>query len=182
MTIRHPSIPRLLLTIVFASHFLFAVAFIPSSWNLLHKNASTLQSSSKIHLGLFSMGDSKKNISKDMEAKKAIDSVVNALRKDKVAQSELGNLLQVTNILGFGSPTPGKLAVRFNASFQKNGKGLSLKPMSFRPPSPNPSEGGRGVMVGQVKASVDAVNGRVLECTVFRDLGYGRSFNLNIPR
>ena len=117
-----------------------------------------------------------------MEAKKAIDSVVNALRKDKVAQSELGNLLQVTNILGFGSPTPGKLAVRFNASFQKNGKGLSLKPMSFRPPSPNPSEGGRGVMVGQVKASVDAVNGRVLECTVFRDLGYGRSFNLNIPR
>ena len=36
----------------------------------------------------------------------------------------------------------------------------------------------RGTMVGQVKASVDQATGKVVECSVFRDLGYGRAFNL----
>ena len=40
------------------------------------------------------------------------------------------------------------------------------------------SESQRGTMVGQVKASVDEATGKVVECSVFRDLGYGRSFNL----
>ena len=53
------------------------------------------------------------------DAKKAIDAVVKALRSDGAAKKELGNLKKVENVLGYGSPQKGKLAVRFNASFQK---------------------------------------------------------------
>jgi hypothetical protein len=114
-----------------------------------------------------------------VEAQKGIDKVVNALRKDSVANQELGRLEKVTNVLGFGSPTPGSLAVRFNASFKKVGKGLSAIPLPFGLGQSNVSEG-RGQMVGQVKAALDIKSGKVTSCSVFRDLGYGRSFNLKI--
>lgn len=32
----------------------------------------------------------------------------------------------------------------------------------------------------KVKASVDAKRGKILEASVFRDLGYGRAFNLKV--
>ncbi len=115
----------------------------------------------------------------ESEAKKGIDKVVAALRRDKSAKEELGNLTKVNNILGFGSPKPGQIAVRFNASFQKSGKGMSAIPMPFGLGQTNKSEG-RGTMVGQVKASVDEKTGKVVECSVFRDLGYGRAFNLKV--
>lgn len=115
----------------------------------------------------------------EQEAKKGIDKVVNALRKDKSANEELGRLDKVTNVLGFGSPTPGSLAVRFNAAFKKGGKGMSAIPLPFGLGQSNKSEG-RGQMVGQVKASVDIKTGKVTSCSVFRDLGYGRSFNLKV--
>ena len=35
-------------------------------------------------------------------------------------------------------------------------------------------------MVGQVKASIDTKSGKILDCSVFRDLGYGRAFNLKV--
>eukprot|EP00536_Pseudo-nitzschia_multiseries_P001849 jgi/Psemu1/182200/e_gw1.24.171.1 len=107
------------------------------------------------------------------EAKKAIDKVVQALRKDSSAKSELGNLKKVENVLGYGSPRAGTIAVRFNASFAKGGKG-------FLGMGGGKAKDGdqRGTMVGQVKASVDEKSGKVLECSVFLDLGYGRSFNL----
>jgi hypothetical protein len=111
------------------------------------------------------------------EAQKAIDKVVAALRKDKTATSELGNLQKVNNVLGYGAPKAGSVAVRFNASFKKGGMGRSAIPMPFGLGQTNEKEG-RGTMVGQVKASVDAKTGKVTECSVFRDLGYGRSFNL----
>jgi hypothetical protein len=109
------------------------------------------------------------------EAQKGIDKVVVALRKDKSANEELGKLQKVNNILGYGSPSPGKLLLRFNASFQKGGFGRSAMPMPFGLGQTNKSEG-RGTMVGQVKAEV--IEGKVTSCSVFRDLGYGRSFNL----
>ena len=115
----------------------------------------------------------------EKEAQGAIDKVVAALRKDKTANEELGQLKQVNNILGFGSPQKGKIAVRFNASFQKGGKGLSSIPLPFGLGQSNKSEG-RGTMVGQVKASVSEQTGKVIECSVFRDLGYGRAFNLKV--
>mmetsp|Transcript_29794 Transcript_29794/g.43804 ORF Transcript_29794/g.43804 Transcript_29794/m.43804 type:complete len:168 (+) Transcript_29794:51-554(+) len=115
----------------------------------------------------------------EKEAQSAIDKVVAALRKDKKANEELGQLKQVNNILGFGSPQKGKIAVRFNASFQKGGKGLSSIPLPFGLGQSNKSEG-RGTMVGQVKASVNEQTGKVMECSVFRDLGYGRAFNLKV--
>ena len=115
----------------------------------------------------------------EKEAQGAIDKVVAALRKDKTANEELGQLKQVNNILGFGSPQKGKIAVLFNASFQKGGKGLSSIPLPFGLGQSNKSEG-RGTMVGQVKASVNEQTGKVIECSVFRDLGYGRAFNLKV--
>eukprot|EP00978_Attheya_sp_CCMP212_P017636 scaffold47215_cov51-Attheya_sp.AAC.2 len=115
----------------------------------------------------------------EKEAKVGIDKVVNALRKDKTANAELGKLVKVTNVLGFGSPTPGTLAVRFNASFQKGGMGRASVPLPFGLGQSNVSEG-RGVMVGQVKASLDPKTGKLLSCSVFRDLGYGRSFDLKV--
>ena len=112
----------------------------------------------------------------EAEAKKGIDKVVAALRKDKQANEELGKLTKVQNVLGFGSPRAGIVAVRFNASFQKGGKGMSSVPLPFGLGQSDKSEG-RGTMVGQVKASLDG-NGNLVECSVFRDLGYGRAFNL----
>lgn len=115
----------------------------------------------------------------EKEAKAGIDKVVNALRKDKGAQEELGNLVKVNNVLGYGSPTPGTLAVRFNASFKKSGMGRAAVPLPFGLGQSSEAEG-RGTMVGQVKASLDTKSGKLTSCSVFRDLGYGRAFNLKV--
>ena len=115
----------------------------------------------------------------DKEAKAGIDKVVNALRRDGEAKKELGRLVQVTNVLGFGSPTAGQLAVRFNASFQKEGFGRSSVPLPFGLGQSNKSEG-RGKMVGQVKAAINTGTGKIESVSVFRDLGYGRAFNLKV--
>ena len=69
--------------------------------------------------------------------------------------------------------------MRFNASFQKGGMGRAAVPLPFGLGQSNKAEG-RGTMVGQVKATVDEKSGKVLECSVFRDLGYGRAFNLKV--
>jgi hypothetical protein len=113
------------------------------------------------------------------EASKGIDKVVAALRKDKSANDELGRLERVTAVLGYGTPKPGTAALRFNASFKRSGFGRSSIPMAFGLGQTNTPEG-RGTMVGQVKATVDIETGKVTSCSVFRDLGYGRSFNLKI--
>jgi len=112
-------------------------------------------------------------------AKKNIDKVVAQLRRDKSALSELGKLDKVTTILGYGSPSADNIAVRFNASFRKGGFGLSAVPLPFGLGQTNESEG-RGTMVGQVKATVSESTGKVTSCSVFRDLGYGRAFNLKV--
>jgi hypothetical protein len=115
----------------------------------------------------------------EQEASSTIDKVVRALQKDKEANQELGKLTTTNNVLGFGMPRPGIIAVRFNASFQKRGMGRSAAPLPFGLGQTNKQEG-RGTMVGQVKANVDASTGKVLEVSVFRDLGYGRAFNLKV--
>ncbi len=83
------------------------------------------------------------------DAQKYIKIVSSTLQKDSKTISELGKLTKVNNILGYGSPKPNTVAVRFNASFQKSGKGLSAKPLPFGLGQSNEKEG-RGVMVGQV--------------------------------
>ena len=110
-------------------------------------------------------------------AKKAIALVAKRLQTDKVAVSDLGKLKKVQNVLGTGEPSPGIVAVRFNASFQKAGFGCASIPLPFGLGQTNkPEENARGTMVGQVKATVSG--GKVTQCSVFRDLGYGRSFDL----
>ena len=115
----------------------------------------------------------------EKEAQSAINKVVTALKKDKAAKEELGNLEKVNNILGYGSPKAGTIAVRFNASFKKGGMGRSAVPLPFGLGQSEKKED-RGSMVGQVKATVDAKTGKVLDASVFRDLGYGRAFNLKV--
>lgn len=116
----------------------------------------------------------------EKDAQKGIDKIVNALRKDSLANSELGRLEKVTIVIGYGMPSTGVLALRFNASFRKSdGKGLSSIPLPFGLGQSNVSEG-RGTMVGQVKASIDTSTGKIVSCSVFRDLGYGRAFNLKV--
>jgi len=105
--------------------------------------------------------------------------VVKALQKDSTAIKELGRLVKVTNVLGYGNPSQGQLAVRFNASFQKGGMGRAAVPLPFGLGQSNVTEG-RGQMVGQVKASLDTATGKLTSCSVFRDLGYGRAFNLKL--
>ena len=119
----------------------------------------------------------------EQEAKKAIDTVVKALRKDSEAKKELGKLGKVENVLGYGSPQKGKVAVRFNASFQKSGgsgSGGGFLGMGGGNKASKDDDGKnrRGTMVGQVKASLDQTTGKIVDCSVFRDLGYGRTFNL----
>ena len=75
--------------------------------------------------------------------------------------------------------SPSRSLQGFNASFKKSGFGLSSVPLPFGLGQSNKSEG-RGQMVGQVKASLDAKTGKVTSCSVFRDLGYGRAFNLKV--
>lgn len=140
-----------------------------NTYSLYQFQSSSSSSSSKSKLYMA-------QISQD-EAMKYINKVKTTLQKDKQALSELGKLTKVNNILGYGAPSPDIVAVRFNASFSKSGKGLSSVPLPFGLGQSNVSEG-RGVMVGQVKANVDRKSGRVVECSVFRDLGYGRAFNL----
>eukprot|EP00547_Thalassionema_nitzschioides_P003789 CAMPEP_0194222096 /NCGR_PEP_ID=MMETSP0156-20130528/32145_1 /TAXON_ID=33649 /ORGANISM="Thalassionema nitzschioides, Strain L26-B" /LENGTH=120 /DNA_ID=CAMNT_0038952741 /DNA_START=198 /DNA_END=560 /DNA_ORIENTATION=+ len=115
----------------------------------------------------------------EKEAKSGIDKVVKALQNSGPAKKELGRLNKVTTVLGYGSPSPGTLAVRFNASFRKGGMGRSAIPLPFGLGQSNESEG-RGTMVGQVKAAIDTKTGKVTSCSVFRDLGYGRAFNLKL--
>lgn len=150
---------------------LFAVSIGP---------AFAFQSALPINVGL---GRSHTNLfmaqASEQDAKKAIDAVVKALRSDGAAKKELGKLNKVENVLGYGSPQKGKLAVRFNASFQKGGSGfLGFGTLGAPKSDKKAPDNQRGTMVGQVKASVDQTTGKVVECSVFRDLGYGRSFNL----
>ena len=116
----------------------------------------------------------------ETEVRKGIDTVVAALRKDSRTNQELGKLQRVTTILGSGLQQMNTiLAVRFNASFQRSGPGWSSVPLPFGLGQSNVSEG-RGTMVGQVKASINLKTGKVISCSVFRDLGYGRTFDLKV--
>ena len=115
----------------------------------------------------------------EKEAQTAINKVTKTLQSNREACADLGKLQKVTNVLGYGSPRQNTIAVRFNASFAKSGRGMTAKPLPFMLGQSNEKEG-RGTMVGQVKASLDRDSLKILECSVFRDLGYGRAFNLKV--
>jgi hypothetical protein len=150
-----------------------SVARSTTSARVLQRNPSCIPLNAAI--GTDSTGPSKKDV------QNGIDRVVTALRKDNAANRELGRLDKVTVVLGYGLQNNGStLALRFNASFHKtSGIGRQSVPLPFGLGQSNVSEG-RGTMVGQVKASVEIPSNRVTSCSVFRDLGYGRSFVLKV--
>lgn len=151
----------------------------PTSSAYMHKSFTGLQRTSRKPRMQNSMLLAQQGAFGQTEVRKGIDRVVSALRKDSRANTELGKLQKVTIVLGYGSPQPDILAVRFNAAFSKSGKGLSSVPLPFGLGQSNVSEG-RGTMVGQVKASLNVKTGKLLSCSVFRDLGYGRTFDLKV--
>jgi hypothetical protein len=165
--------------IVFLVHIIIWTASLTVSFTTTPAAAQRLTKT--IINGISSMASVLNAQITEKEASSAIDRVVRALQKDKAANEELGRLTKTNNVLGFGSPRAGIIAVRFNASFQKGtGMGRSAIPLPFGLGQTNTKQEGRGTMVGQVKANVDANTGKVLEVSVFRDLGYGRAFNLKI--
>jgi hypothetical protein len=116
----------------------------------------------------------------EANVQRCIDRVVTALRKDARANEELGKLQRVTTIIGYGQQQMDSIiAVRFNASFQKSSFGLSPIPLPFGLGQSNIREG-RGTMIGQVKAPIQMKTGKVLTCSVYHDLGYGRTFDLTV--
>ena len=181
---------NIILLFVFSTNFILTVAFVP---NIQH-NSKVWAPINRFQSNCRNLSTCPQSVVKgrtvraqpfmmaaisQQEAQKGIDKVVQALRKDNQAKQELGNLVKVNNVLGYGSPRKGIMAVRFNASFQKGGKGMSSIPLPFGLGQSNVKEG-RGTMVGQVKASINLETGKVTDCSVFRDLGYGRAFNLKV--
>ena len=98
-------------------------------------------------------------------ATKAVNIVTKKLKADRSCKTELGKLVKVNAVLGYGSPKENVIAVRFECSFNKPG----VK-----------SGQDRGIMRGQVKASVAEDTGKVVSCSVFRDLGWGRTWDMKI--
>jgi hypothetical protein len=174
--------PSILLSLLPALFLLKAIAvgafFVPSLSSIRRskKGVSSCWSAHNSQSSSTALGMAQ--ISEE-QASANIAKVVAALRKDKSANSELGRLEKVMVVLGYGSPSAGIIAVRFNASFRRGGMGRSALPMPFMLGQTNKSEG-RGTMVGQVKASLDEKTGKITSCSVFRDLGYGRSFNMKV--
>jgi len=181
---------NIVLLLFFSTNFILTVAFVP---NIQH-NGEVLVPVNRFQSNCWNLSTCSQSLAKggklrarpimmaavsQQEAQKGIDKVVQALRKDNQAKQELGNLVKVNNVLGYGSPRKGIMAVRFNASFQKGGKGMSSIPLPFGLGQSKVKEG-RGTMVGQVKASINIETGKVMDCSVFRDLGYGRAFNLKV--
>jgi hypothetical protein len=178
-------LPLLLLALVLFSLFCSSLSFQSTTslpYSFRHTPHTHTSSSTTISVSFRSSTFANTKLHAQIsqqEAQKAIDKVVQALRKDSAANQELGMLQKVTTVLGFGSPQPDTVAVRFNASFQKSGFGRSSVPLPFGLGQSNKSEG-RGTMVGQVKASVNPKTGKIVSVSVFRDLGYGRAFNLKV--
>ena len=118
------------------------------------------------------------------QASKVIDAACKKLKNDKEVVKELGTFSKSLNVLGFGEPRAGVIQVRFNAQFKKGGGGPSLPFGLGKPKVEKDSQGrikggpARGAMVGQVKAAADAKSGKIIELSVFKDLGYGKSVNV----
>ncbi|GMH93149.1 hypothetical protein TL16_g12547 [Triparma laevis f. inornata] len=98
-------------------------------------------------------------------AQKAVQLVTKKLKADKSCKQELGTLTKINQVLGYGSPKANVIAVRFEASFNK----------------PSTIKGtDRGIMRGQVKASIAEDSGKIITCSVFRDLGWGRTWDMKV--
>ena len=113
---------------------------------------------------------------KDLEQKKQLDEADKVIQlakrklNDRSVVSELGKLLKVTAVLGYGSPAPEVTAVRFQAQFQKGGGLPSLMGRAKE------AQGGRGVLNGQISCKYKG--GKLIQLSVARDGGWGKTLEV----
>lgn len=105
------------------------------------------------------------------EADKVIGLAKTSIARDATVKRELGSLQKVQSVLGFGKPTNDIVAVSFNASFRRPG-GI------FRTMSGEAKTSNRGATVGKVSAKAQA--GKLLECVIAKDGGWGKSINVRV--
>lgn len=105
------------------------------------------------------------------DAEKVINLAKNSISRDSKVKEELGSLLKVENVLGFGSPSSGVVAVSFNASFKRQGT-------PFFTMGGEKKLNNRGKTVGKVSARFE--NGRLSSCVIAKDGGWGKSINVNV--
>lgn len=101
------------------------------------------------------------------EAEKVIQAAKRKLQDRKVV-AEVGKLSKITAVLGYGSPSPDVIAVRFQCQFQKAGPTRIVKGKG--------ESGGRGVLNGQVSAK--SKNGKLIQLSVARDGGWGKTLEV----
>lgn len=103
------------------------------------------------------------------EAQRVISLATKRIARDATVKSELGRLVKVQNVLGFGSPSPGVIAVSFNASFKRAGS-------PFFTLTGEKMKSDRGTSVGKVSARLES--GRLSSVVIAKDGGWGKSINV----
>mmetsp|Transcript_6556 Transcript_6556/g.20466 ORF Transcript_6556/g.20466 Transcript_6556/m.20466 type:complete len:150 (+) Transcript_6556:34-483(+) len=108
----------------------------------------------------------------EAEAKKVIDLAKRKITSDPTVRDELGALLRVTGVLGYGAPSPGVIAVSFTAAFQRKGK-------PFWTTKGEKMLNNRGQTVGKVQARAEGTN-RLVSVVIAKDGGWGKSLNVKL--
>ena len=111
----------------------------------------------------------------DSEAQKVVALARRKLSGDGKVKREIGKLVEVTSLMGSGSPEPGIVAVRFNAKFSKE----AGNPMAslFGGAKKDDRKPSRGVQISSVSAK--ARGAKLVSLSIFKDGGWGAS--LEIP-
>jgi len=103
------------------------------------------------------------------DAEKVVELARRAISKSRTAAQELGQMEKVLGIRGKGSPTPGTIAVSFDAAFKKKGQ-------SFFTMGGEERKANRGTVIGKVSAK--AQNSRLISCDIQKDGGWGKTVNI----
>jgi hypothetical protein len=103
------------------------------------------------------------------EAEKVVQLAKKKISSDKAVKKELGTAQQIKGLLGFGSPSPGVIAVSFSASFKREGG-------FFTTMSGEKKKANRGEVVAKVSAKTDG--GKLVSCVIAKDGGWGKSINV----
>ena len=103
------------------------------------------------------------------QAEKVVELAKKTISANARVRKELGSPRRINQILGFGSPSPGVVAVSFSASFGKEGG-------FFETTSGEKQRQNRGEVVCKVSAKTE--DGKLVTCTILKDGGWGKGINV----
>ena len=103
------------------------------------------------------------------QAEKVVELAKKTISANQRVRKELGAPRRINQILGFGSPSPGVVAVSFSASFGKEGG-------FFETTSGEKQRQNRGEVVCKVSAKTE--DGKLVTCTILKDGGWGKGINV----